>query len=225
MCLTIIYKICLFLEKTVKTETNWTEYYSKKKSIFSTITQKFTEELIETAVKRYANTDGISILELGGGNSCFVDAISCIQGVERYDVIDNNRLSIDLFQKKQLSVKSKGIMANLLDDIRFEDQYDFVYSIGLIEHFSREDIGRLIQRHFDACKEGGCVLISYPTPTKKYKFWRKLMELTHVWQFWDERPLTYADIKDFITPLGKVCEITINKKLLLSQQVLICTKK
>ena len=189
------------------------------------MTQKFTEEIIEAAVKKYAPTDSISILELGGGNSCFVDSISCVQGVERYDVVDNNQLSLDLFQKKRLSVKSKGIRANLLDDIHFEDQYDFVYSIGLIEHFRGEDIHRLILRHFDACKEGGCVLISYPTPTKKYKFWRKLMELAHVWQFWDEHPLIYADIKDFIMPLGEVHEVTINKKLLLSQQVVICIKK
>lgn len=69
--------------------TDWDAYYTKKKSFFSTFTQRYTLEYIERAINKYVK-DKCDVLELGGGNSCFAGAVTKnVNQVERYDIIDN----------------------------------------------------------------------------------------------------------------------------------------
>ena len=97
------------------------------------------------------------------------------------------------------------------------EPYDFVYSIGLVEHFESDARKEVIKGHFDLVKNGGYVLISFPTPTLKYCFWRRVMEIFHVWQFWDERPFFYEEIADCLSEFGEVKEVILNRKLFLTQ--------
>jgi predicted SAM-dependent methyltransferase len=42
---------------------------------------------------------------------------------------------------------------------------DICFSVGLIEHFTEEDLPRVVSAHFDVVRPGGLVVISFPTPT------------------------------------------------------------
>lgn len=208
-------------------KTDWTKYYSRKKSFFSEFTQKYTMRKIfsfyDCAVTDLKN---IKIMELGGGNSCFAEEFCALRDVYQYDIIDNNHLATALFNKKELKVSSHtGILHDLTHDIYNEPSYDFVYSIGLIEHFSPEKRKKVIENHFSICKQNGHVLISFPTPTFKYRFWRKFMELIHVWSFWDEIPLTMEDIKDNLEKYGKIVRLELNRNLFLTQLVVLIKKE
>ena len=207
-------------------QTDWTKYYSKKKSFFSEITQKYTMKkifsLYDFAVSVNKN---VKIAELGGGNSCFAEELCAFRNVNQYDVIDNNHLAIELFEKKKLNVTSyQAIMHDLACNIYSEVLYDFVYSVGLIEHFSPEKRRQVIKNHFSLCKQDGYVLISFPTPTLKYRFWRKFMEFIHVWRFWDEIPLTLEDIKGDIEMYGEIVKTELNQKLFLTQLLVLIKK-
>lgn len=116
-------------------------------------------------------------------------------------------------------------MTDLTKEITFSEQYDFVYSIGLIEHFSPKERSIVIKNHFKYCKENGHVLISFPTPTRKYRFWRKCMELARMWQFWDEVPLRYEDVKQDMEHYGDVLAVKLNRKLFLTQMLILIKKR
>ena len=211
------------------TQTDWTSYYSKSKSIWSSITQKATLKIIIDVMNQHVFTGNhskkISLVELGGGNSCFAEAVCNEAMIQRYDVIDNNELSISLFKQKKLNAKEyEGILENVLEGNVPARQYDFVYSVGLIEHFTKQQRDIVIKSHFNHCKEGGMVMISFPTPTLKYRMVRKFMEVLKVWNFWDEVPLVFEDVKDAFEENGIIKSVQINKALPLTQMVVVVEK-
>lgn len=215
-----------------RNKTDWTKYYEKKKSVFSTFTQKYTLEKIN---KFYGMAGcfsdikedlGNSVLELGGGNSCFAYDFCKDKKLSSYDIIDNNKLAVLLFERQKLNVgRHKGLLMNLTKEITPHGQYDFVYSVGLIEHFKKSERSMVIKNHFRYCKDNGYILISFPTPTRKYRFWRKCMELVGVWQFWDECPLKYDEIRQDIEGFGDVLAVELNKKLFLTQMLVFVKKR
>ena len=231
--------------------TDWNAYYHQKKSWFSTHTQQFTLALINEALDKYCglkdticsatedtedaeNTGKTAILELGGGGSCFAEAVCGSHDfISAYDIVDKTGYAVDLFNNMSLPVAHRGIRKDLTDDRdavseRNGDEenrkYDFVYSIGLIEHFTEEDRQKAIKAHFDHCKPGGIVFISFPTPTLKYRFIRKCMELVHAWQFYDEHPLKEEDARPVMEKYADILECKLNKKLPLSQMIIIGRK-
>lgn len=206
--------------------TDWDKYYSGKKSFFSSHTQKYTLKYIRDSIARYG-IDNISVLECGGGNSCFAKQLCEADiRIKKYDIIDNNLYSVNLFNKNDISVAHEGKCIDLTDECMGKDiaQYDFVFSIGLIEHFTEANREKVIDAHFQFCKPGGIVYISFPTPTLKYRICRKFMELIHVWQFWDETPLRSEEVMPVIERNGSIVDSFMNKKLPLSQYILVARK-
>ena len=203
--------------------TDWTTYYKKKKSFFSTHTQKYTERLILKAIDDYCSSE-VRILECGGGGSCFATSVCQNDKVTQYDIIDNNEFAVGLFNDMELPVKHNGTVWDLTNEGIGQNTYNFVYSIGLIEHFTDVDREKVIQAHMNCCSPGGIVLISFPTPTKKYRIIRKLMEMLRVWQFWDETPLTEDRVRPIMERHGCINECFINKKLPLTQMIIIMEK-
>ena len=68
-------------------------------------------------------------------------------------------------------------------------------------------------------------MITFPTPTRKYIMTRKVMEVLHIWQFHDENPIIYENIKKMFETFGTVKEHYINWKLPLTQMVVIVEKR
>lgn len=223
---TILFFFNFYIQRTYifvrdrKKDTDWTAYYRKRKSWFSRFTQQYTIKELLTHIR-----DDASVLELGGGNSCFAEDICKKRKIIRYDIVDNNRLAVEMFEQIGLNTPAaKGYLFNLLDGMKGEERYDFVYSVGLIEHFQGSDIAKIIERHFEYCKPDGTVLITFPTPTRKYRLCRKCMELFGVWQFWDENPLKKEDVDNFIRKYGSIMECYINQKLPLTQMIVVAKK-
>lgn len=216
--------------KGKSTKTDWTSYYQGRKSFFSSFTQKYTLEKILDYFSRLTGQDpgdgkARRVMELGGGNSCFAGDFCCRERVACYDIVDNNALAVELFSKQDLATDSHtGWKADLTKNIPIEDKYDFVYSIGLIEHFTPTEREKVIDNHFRYCRQGGYVLVSFPTPTRKYRFWRRVMELLHVWRFWDETPLGYEDVEKSFEKHGMIVKKELNNKLFLTQMILLIRK-
>ena len=203
--------------------TDWTEYYKANKSIWSTFTQKFTLSILVKTVETFFKGDAVNVVELGGGNSCFAQALCDKASIKRYDIIENNTYAAELFNKMDLKVQHSAIEEDLLTTSQ-KGSYDFCYSVGLIEHFRGIDIETVINKHFDMCRNGGVVLISFPTPTVKYRLIRGLMERMGCWRFFDEEPLYYRDVCDYFIHRGEVVSHFLNNKLPLTQYVVIAKK-
>ena len=211
----------------IDVKTDWDKYYREKKSWFSSFTQTYTLREIKQSIDKWVTEEGsLTVSELGGGNSCFAEKLCEAVTIDEYDVFDSNDFAVDLFIKKDIKCRiHSGRCVDLLNEDLFDKHYDFVYSIGLIEHFRGKDIETLILRHFECCKDGGVVLITFPTPTKKYRFVRWLMELIGVWKFYDEKPIWYEEVSSILEMNGTVLEHHINKKLPLTQEVVVIRKK
>ena len=209
--------------------TDWNRYYSGKKSIFSTMTQRHTLKKILDAYDFATNKkEGRNnIIELGGGNSCFAYDICKQRDISRYDIVDNCELAVELFEKNQ-SIEADSKVGYLVDltaeNLELQSKYDFVYSIGLIEHFDQSQREQVLRNHFKYVKDDGIVFITFPTPTLKYRFFRKCMEILGVWQFYDEHPLTIDDVKAVLEECGNILSYEINRKLFLTQMCVAIKK-
>lgn len=209
------------MKNTIAQATDWTTYYSRPKSKFSTSTQKITLSKLAAYINKYADGE-IDIIELGGGNSCFAQELIERLNVISYSIVDNCEIAVEKF--KQMNLPGCAYMADLTEGNigeEIEKRFDVVYSVGLIEHFRGKDIEKVIASHFRLCKQGGIVLISVPTPTLQYRFIRKMMEVFKVWGFPDERPLRYNEISSIIERYGKVQAYRINRKLPLTQLMVV----
>lgn len=165
-------------------------------------------------------------MELGGGNSCFAESLIglCKTPVKSYSIIDNCEVAVNKF--KQMGLPGDAYLCDVTSKKsmeKIENRYDVVYSIGLIEHFRNKDIRQIIEAHFELCKKNGIVLISVPTPTLQYFCVRKLMEKLGVWQFPDEKPIRFEEIKDCFCEKDIVSK-KINYKLPLTQLMIIAIK-
>lgn len=209
-----------------KAGTDWDSYYRKPKSKVSSVTQKITLKYLINVLQKCNMERPWRVMECGGGNSCFATDFCERFKIEYYDIIDKCKLGVQKAENK--NVIRKAVCIDLLEELtdkNYLEKYDLVYSVGLVEHFSDEERERVIQNHFKLCNKGGYVLITAPTPTKKYLFIRKVMELLHVWQFWDETPLELSVIKNEVKQYGTIISLAINKKLPLTQLVVLIRKE
>jgi SAM-dependent methyltransferase len=173
--------------------TDWDKYYANPFPA-SRITRRMTVKKVVGCLRLLVGGGSIEIAEFGGGNSFIADRILTDFKVRRYVVWDTNARGLDLFQTRYSD--NKMIEARLGDvrEVAAEPEFDFVFSIGLIEHFDQEGTRRALESHFRICKPGGHVLVSFPTPTFLYRLIRGVATMTSTWNFPDERPLLFDEV-------------------------------
>lgn len=206
-------------------ETDWTNYYKKRKSYISSITQRITIGYLIKVLTKCGMRDQWRVMELGGGRSCFATDISNALPVEFYDVIDKCQYAVKMAGGNRVirNALCLDLTKNMDSDV-VKDNYNLVYSVGLVEHFSNLDRRCVIKNHFNLCEHGGYVLITAPTLTLKYMIIRKCMEVLHLWQFWDERPLNVKTLMKEMGNYGEIVHAGINRKLPLTQCVVVAKK-
>jgi hypothetical protein len=180
---------------------------------------------LQTAIRKFtAGKNRLSVIEFGGGNSCFFEPLITTLPIARYDVADLNEKSLRLFEEQALkfsSVATSAHRADLQKEIPALPPADVVFSVGLIEHFAPEQTRDVARHHFACAKPGGAVIITAPTPTWLYRLTRFAAEQIGVWQFPDERPLQPAEIISAAEGLGIAKQSTTLWPLVLTQQAVV----
>lgn len=198
--------------------TDWDRYYARPAST-ARITRRFTERrVVDLLATHTAGNGALRICELGGANSCFLAAILNHLPVAAYHILDNNARGLDLLSDRRDADARVSWAAQ--DILRLDDaapEFDVVFSIGLIEHFEPADCARAIAAHFALARQGGLVLISFPTPTRLYRATRALLEWGGLWRFPDERPLGFAEVMASVAPRGTLLHRSINWPVILTQ--------
>lgn len=171
--------------------TDWDRYYSSPMP-----TAFFSRAVVRSHLLRMIRLTGLkhnpSIAELGGGGSCFSEAIRENFRWKDYTIYDSCPAGISLFLRKNPTCQA--VQTDLLQ-WNGKEKYDLVFSVGLIEHFSPEQTELLIRKHFQMTKKGGYVILFSPTPTILYRLTRGFAELLGIWQFPDERPIYPQEIR------------------------------
>ncbi len=187
--------------------TDWDQYYDRPAPT-AHLTRRYTAHWLQTTMRSCtAGKSQLSVIELGGGNSCFFRGLVEALPIVRYEIVDLNAKSLALFEqqgREVAAVRTAAHHADLLKQVPILEPADIVYSVGLVEHFSPAGTREVARRHFACVKPGGVVIITAPTPTWLYRTVRGAAETIGVWAFPDERPLQPAEITSAGEGLGTV---------------------
>jgi len=208
--------------------TDWDSYYDKTVPTAS-LTRKITERKILNLIARSFNGKSpTKVLEFGGANSCFVNAIRATFPDSLYIAVDTNKKGLSLLSNRFpqdrmiLPVEGSVLHATPLNEVA---PADVVFSAGLIEHFDPKDTRKAIEGHFHNVREGGIVLMTFPTPTWLYRATRKLLEGMKLWIFHDERPLGLEEVLKTVSHYGDVLHVSINWPVILTQGIVVARKR
>ena len=206
--------------------TDWDRYYRNVPAT-ATVTRKYTSAVLVSMIRRYGvplETSGLSIVEIGGANSCFIDRIMDRIAPRLYDVIDTNEFGLGLLARRLGVTRPVGLFRQSVLDLSYDRKADLVFSVGLVEHFTRAETRTAVLAHFDVLRPGGILIITFPTPTLLYRVTRRLIEICGMWKFPDERPLQPGEI---LASIGERGEILCRKTLwpqILTQHLVVARK-
>ena len=218
----IVDKLLVFKKIEFKL-TNWEIYYKKKPLKIVTKKRENNINYILNILKEAHFKNFLNVLEYGGGNSRVAEAISKKYNIKKFTIVDNNEWGIKLLKERK--IKNLNSQCISIFDYEDENNYDLIYSIGLIEHFQDKNLTKCIQEHFKLVKNKSYVLFTFPIPTLRYKFIRFIYELFDKWQYTDETPLTNSKVEKLVSKYGKIIYNGINKELILPQGVILVMKE
>lgn len=204
--------------------TNWDSYYSApyKTALF---TRNFMRLRLKNLLARYLrSTESMKILELGGGNSCYLDLLLFDLNPSEYVVVDNNQTGLDCLKERTGNNPKVSLLNRDILNLNPAQQYDLVFSAGLIEHFNAADTRNALLAHFAAARPGGLVLVTFPTPTWLYKLVRWFSERLGLWIFHDERPLELEEVLQTVNCHGELLYCRIAWEMFLTQAVVLVKK-
>jgi putative flippase GtrA len=209
--------------KNPSAATDWNAYY-RSTPFTARLTRRYTGSVLVKTMKRYAPGAGGCLVELGGANSCFLERITQEVAPRTYHVIDSNQYGLELLSRRVVKnsrlVLHRGDVRERPPDIRA----DLVFSVGLIEHFDPEDTARAVDTHFEMVKPGGCVILSFPTPTLLYRAARLLTEAAGLWKFHDERPLQRDEVAASVSRHAEILHERILWPLVFTQRLVVAKK-
>jgi len=171
--------------------TNWDEYYRKPVATAGW-SRRIMARQLAAAIRQFAgNRTDLNVLELGGGNSCFLERLMTDGRIATYTILDSSPEGMRLARERFGPLYGERVRYIEADafSVRADRQFDVVYSVGLIEHFGENELQRLVALHREWAAPRGLVIIVVPTPTIFYRIIRGAAELLGIWRFPDEVPI------------------------------------
>jgi putative flippase GtrA len=219
----VIQREVVFRRAVDATATDWRRYYLKT-PLLARITRRYTTGVLLSALKRFAGDEVRTVVELGGGNSCFVEEVFRQLHPDVYHVVDTSEYGLELLrdragQDPRLRLHRRDVTAPGLDI-----EADAAFSVGLVEHFDRTGTQKAIETHLGLLRPGGYALIFAPTPTWLYRAARSACEFLGIWRFPDERPLLAEEIRTCVSGKGEVVFEKVLWPLVFTQRLMVIRK-
>lgn len=213
-------------------KTDWDSYYNRP-YISASITRKITTSVLSSRISDFVNENSLagkfSITELGGANSCFFESLDSKFKPSSYTIVDNNKIGLEKFKERFPS--SQNVRLQEFDILKSSsnvpfaiEQSDCVFSIGLIEHFTGEELIKSIEAHYHFVRPGGLIIISFPTPTFLYRITRSIAETLGMWIFHDETPLYFKEVEPFLSKQAEILRHDIIWPIVLTQTMVVAKK-
>jgi hypothetical protein len=201
--------------------TDWDQYY-RSTSFFSRFTRPAICGALVRALRQYS-TAHPSIAELGGAGSCALETVRRVIKPSVYHVIDANELGLELLATKTGDGNLRLHRQNILN-LDLDLQVDTVFSLGLIEHFDVDGTRQAVRSHLKLLKQGGIAVVTFPTPTLRYRMTRGAIQLAGKWVFHDERPLRAPEVTAAVGELGRVLDHWLIWNIPLTQRLMVIQK-
>lgn len=138
----------------------WQSYWNWEK-----VFRKITSEVYFSLINEYCDSlEGKKIIELGCGTG-LTSAKLAEYGAD-VTLIDSSEDALRIAEKnfKTIGVEGKFIYGNVFDlpGSEFTDQFDIVFSEGLVEHFLGNERQKIFDIHSKLAKKNGMVFIAIP---------------------------------------------------------------
>ncbi len=206
--------------------TDWDEYYQTPYT-GAEFTRRLMGRVLAKFVRKHVSDvhrGPLRIAELGGANSSFFRAIKEVAGPAEYHIFDSNRVGLDLTLKRLQGQEGLSLHCQDITELEWGPEFDLVFSVGLIEHFSVLGTQKAIEAHFKLAGPSGIVIITFPTPTLLYRVSRALSELLGLWIFHDERPLRMDEVEKTALQYGFTVDSMIVWPILFTQRIMVMRK-
>ncbi len=206
--------------------TDWTEYY-KFVPLPARLTRRYTSTVLLRVLRTYTKLGSgrpATIVELGGANSCFLEAILRELRPAEYHIVDTNEYGLSLLKERLPANAPVRLHHTSALELPAWLKADVVFSVGLIEHFDASETAQLVRAHFRCLLPGGCAILSFPTPTWLYRLARTLAESAGLWRFPDERPLAREEVLGALASLGEVLHEEILWPIVFTQRLIVARK-
>lgn len=191
----------------------WESIWKRRNLISDAVNsgRSFYNGYFRRLIRKYLNKD-TRMLELGCGTSTL--AISLAPEIKELVGLDISPEALELSRRhagSQGVTNARFISGNCLD-LAIENEYDIVWSQGLMEHF--DDPKLIARQHYKALKKGGVALISVPYRISFYTPWYKITRtkaLRSLWPWTEQVFFTkkqLLEIGQSITPNARVFMLT-----------------
>jgi cyclopropane fatty-acyl-phospholipid synthase-like methyltransferase len=159
----------------------------------------FWRPIIWITYKRFIRNLNLSnnskILELGcgiGRNSLKISKIyDC-----KVTLVDNCETAL---KRAKFTFQKNNTKANFINKdifkLKLKEEFDLVFSEGLIEHYTGKDRRMIFKIHKNLTKKEGHVLILAPHLTKTYRFFKSFYKSLKLWRY-KELPFSEKEIID-----------------------------
>lgn len=219
----VIQREYVFRRRDRAAVTDWRRYYMKT-PLTARIARRYTAAVLVRALKRFTSGKVRVIVELGGGNSCFLEDICRELDPEVYHVVDTSEYGLELLRKRagadsRVRLHQQNVMA-----LDLEVEADAAFSVGLVEHFDPTGTRRAIEAHLGVLRPGGHAVISAPAPTWLYRAARGALEALGIWRFPDERPVLADEVRAAVSGQGEVVFEKVLWPLVLTQRLTVIRK-
>jgi len=213
----------VFQRREPPPRTDWDRYYTHTPWT-ARLTRRHTVAVLIEALKRFAGERPVSIVEIGGANSCFLEPILREVRPAVYHVVDTSQYGLELLRRRFPGHPQVQLHRQSVTGLTLELEADVVFSVGLVEHFDGEGTRQAVGGHFRLLKPGGYAILSFPTPTWLYRAARAVSEALGVWRFPDERPLRPEEVRASIAEQGEVIYERTLWPLVFTQHLMVIRK-
>ena len=138
----------------------WAKYWESKVDLVTTVSQKYPFDKVLERINAEGNIK--TAIELGGFPGYYAIYLKKYFGISPtlLDYFIHRELLEKLLAYNHLSATDVKIIETDLFEYHTTEQFDFVLSVGLIEHF--EDTENIIRQHISFLKPGAKLLITIP---------------------------------------------------------------
>jgi len=158
-------------------------------------------EPIVELMSRYVPKES-RILEVGAGGSHTLGALAGRLNCQAFGIEPD---VAGIRKTNELAISESAEVAMIRGDgfmLPFDDcQFDVVYSLGLVEHFTLELTEALIAEHFRVCRFGGFVIVAVPNLLNLPHTLRKLY-LGDAYEYAPEHAFTPGHLKRMLSSAG-----------------------
>lgn len=216
----------MLLQNEAGRSTDWDSYYTSVPPT-ARLTRRYTTRILSWAIQTYAVPPArgrLTVVEIGGANSCFLDELFRIFQPRSYEVVDTNEYGLSLLASRWPTRDVVRLRRESVLNLTSRPDADLVFSVGLVEHFNPADTRKAILAHFDLLREGGTAIITFPTPTLLYRATRRLIEMLGMWKFPDERPLLPREVISAVQERATLVHQRTLWPLMLTQHLVVARK-